>query len=435
MKMSEAIINWFNYWLAQASTAQFWWQLIVFFVAGLGASALNARVQILLETHNTQSSGLRHLAIRSAQRLQWPLSALLLLVSGRAVLQWYEVPVILLDIAVPILVALAVVRLSVYVLRKAFTVNPLLKSSEHVLAFMVWGLVILHLLGWLPGILTVLDGFAVEIGESRFSVLSVIKLLMIVAIAFTLAIWLSEVISRQLRKSAGISLSMQVGINKFSRFLLITLAFLMALNAVGIDLSSLAIFGGALGVGLGFGLQRIASNFISGFILVFDRSIKPGDVITVGSKFGWVQELNSRYVVVRNRDGVDTLIPNENLITSEVINWSYLDRNVRLTLSVQISYDDDPEAAMAIMLGCAHASPRVINEPEPVVRLMQFADSGIELQMRVWIADPENGFANVTSDINVAIWRAFKESGITIPYPQRDLHIKSMPDKGISIGD
>ena len=431
----EDINGWVQYWLDQASTAQFWWQLVVFAIAAIGASLVNKRVQRVLETHNEGSSGLRHLAIRSAQRLQWPLTALLLLVSGRAVLDWYEVPVVLLSIAVPILVALAVVRFSVYVLRKAFTVNPLLKSSENLLAFAVWGLVILHLLGWLPGILAVLDGMAIQMGETRVSVLSAIKLLLIVAIAFTLAIWLSEAISRQMRKSVGISPSMQVGINKFSRFLLITLAFLMALNAVGIDLSSLAIFGGALGVGLGFGLQRIASNFISGFILVFDRSIKPGDVITIGTKFGWVQELKARYVVVRNRDGVDTLIPNENLITSEVINWSYMDRNVRLTISVQISYDNDPEEAMAIMMTCANASPRALITPEPVVRLMEFADSGIELQMRVWIADPENGFANVTSDINLAIWKAFKKANITIPYPQRDLHIKSMPAKGVSLED
>jgi small-conductance mechanosensitive channel len=194
---------------------------------------------------------------------------------------------------------------------------------------------------------------------------------------------------------------------------------------VGINLSSLAIFGGALGVGLGFGLQRIASNFISGFILVFDRSIKPGDIITVGDKFGWVEQLNARYVVLRNRQGVDTLIPNENLITTEVINWSYADPNVRLEVKVQISYDSDPELAMALMLQCANASARVLTLPEPTVRLMEFGESGINLQLRVWIADMENGTASVKSDINLAIWRAFKANHITMPFPQRDLHIKS----------
>jgi len=426
--MIEQLNRHFQELLAQAMTAQFWWQALVILLAIGAAGFVNRRLQVVLEKSNT-GTGLRHLAVRSGQRLLFPVSMLAVLVSGRAIIEREELPVVLLDVAVPIVVALAVVRLSVYVLRKAFTVNPLLKSSENALALTVWGLVMLHLLGWLAQILEVLDGMAMQLGETRISVLSVVQLLLIVGVAFTLAIWLSEAITRYLRSSAHISPSMQVGISKFSRFLLITLAFLLALNAVGIDLSSLAIFGGALGVGLGFGLQRIASNFISGFILVLDRSIKPGDVITIGDKFGWVHELKARYVVVRNREGVDTLIPNENLITSEVINWSYMDRNVRMAIPVQISYDDDPEQALEIIKNCAFASPRVLQEPEPLSRLIRFGDSGIDLEVRVWISDPENGFANVKSDINLAIWRAFKEAGITIPFPQRDIHIKHMPAK------
>jgi len=208
---------------------------------------------------------------------------------------------------------------------------------------------------------------------------------------------------------------------------LLTIAFLIALSAVGINLSSLAIFGGALGVGLGFGLQRITSNFICGFILVMDRSVKPGDNITVGENFGWVEQMNSRYVVLRNRQGIDTLIPNENLITGEVINWSYADPNVRLEIDVQISYQDDPEQAMQLMLDCAFVSARVLHDPEPSVRLLQFADSGMKLQLRVWIADMENGSGSVRSEINLAIWRSFKTHGVTMPFPQREITIKSAP--------
>jgi small-conductance mechanosensitive channel len=170
-----------------------------------------------------------------------------------------------------------------------------------------------------------------------------------------------------------------------------------------------------------------AGTRLSGFILVLDRSIKPGDVITVGDKFGWVQELRARYIVVRSRDGVETLIPNENLITSEVINWSYTDRNVRVRIPVQISYNDDPEQAMALMLAAARASDRVREAPAPSVRLLEFADNGILLELRVWITDPEDGVGTVRSAINLAIWRAFKQAGITIPYPQRDLYIKEVP--------
>src|SRR5690606_24605229 len=244
---------------------------------------------------------------------------------------------------------------------------------------------------------------------------------------------ISEIVNRQLRRTPGISPSMQVGVSKFGRVLLLTLAFLLALTAVGIDLGSLAIFGGALGVGIGFGLQRIVSNFISGFILVMDRSIKPGDVITIGTQFGWVQELKSRYVVVRNRDGVDTLIPNENLIISEVINWSYVDRNVRVIITVHISYHDDPEQALALVLEAAYASPRVLRDPAPGAMLMAFGERGMEIELRVWIGDPENGFGQVRSDINLAIWRAFQQAGITIPPPQRDLHIRHLPESADSL--
>lgn len=424
--MPEEIQIRLDAFLEQVMSAQFWWQAVVIIVAIVVASVVSKRVQLLLAV-SSSGTGIKHLAVRSAQRVLWPLSTLVVLVCGRAILAWEGVPVLLLNILVPILVALAVVRVSAYVLRKAFSSNPFLKSSENALVFVVWVLVILHLVGWLPRILGVLDGMAVSLGESRVSVLSVIQFMLIVGVAFTLAVWLSEVINRYMQKSVHVSPSMRVGINKFSRFLLLTFAFLLALNAVGINLSSLAIFGGALGVGLGFGLQKITSNFISGFILVLDRSIKPGDVITVGDKFGWVHEMKARYVVVRNREGVDTLIPNENLIISEVINWSYMDRNIRMTIPVQISYDDDPEEGLEILMSCASASPRVLTDPPPMARLTAFSDSGINLELRVWICDPENGFANVKSDINLAVWKKFKAAGITIPYPQRDVHIKHMP--------
>lgn len=426
--MLEAMIENGHGYIAALQELQTWLQIGLLLLSAVLASLVNRHIQTLLQSSSEHTQrGFRHLAIRSIQRLLWPLTALLLLLPAKAVLQWYALPYQLMALVVPILVALALIRFSVYVLRKAFTINPLLKSSENALSVVVWLAVVLHLLGWLPAVLAFFDSMALTLGDSRISVLAIIKLLLLVALAFTLAIWLSELINRQLQRSTHITPSMRVGFNKFSKFILLTLAFLIALNAVGINLSSLAIFGGALGVGLGFGLQRIASNFISGFILVLDRSIKPGDVITVGDKFGWVETLNARYVVVRNREGVDTLIPNENLITSEVINWSYADRNVRVVIKVQISYDDDPEQAMALMLECASASSRILQEPVPTVRLMEFADSGIELQLRVWIADPENGTGGIKSEVNLAIWRAFKAHSITIPYPQRDLHIKTMP--------
>ncbi len=415
--------------IAALQNPEYWWQFLVLCAAVALSALVNSRLQSVLEQNNTRSTGLRHIAVRAAQRIVWPLTALVFILIAIGILENYGLPTAILNLVSPILAALALIRLCVYILRKSFASNPIMRSSENALVLLVWSVVIMHLLGWLPGVLSLLDNMALTVGETRISVLSTVQLLFIVALAFILAVWIADLINRQVARVPGITPSMQVGVSKLSRFLLLTLAFLLALNAVGINLSSLAIFGGALGVGLGFGLQSIASNFISGFILVLDRSIKPGDIITVGTKFGWVQELNARYIVVRNREGVDTLIPNENLITSQVINWSYADPNVRVTVPVQISYDNDPEEAMALMLECAFASSRVLEDPPPTVRLTEFADSGIALEVRVWINDPNNGFTPVRSDINVAIWRAFKKANITIPYPQQDVYIKSMPDR------
>jgi small-conductance mechanosensitive channel len=206
---------------------------------------------------------------------------------------------------------------------------------------------------------------------------------------------------------------------------------LVGLNAAGLDLTTLNVLTGAIGIGLGFGLQSIAANFVSGFVLLMDRSIKPGDVIsftgttgTATEGFGWVEELRGRYVVVRDRDGVETLVPNQNLITNPVINWSYTDPRVRLKLPVRVSYKDDPEQAMYLLLKATEGHRRILREPAPVARLMSFGDHGIELELRFWIPDPQEGVNNVRSDVNRAIWRLFKEAGITIPVAQREIRVE-----------
>ncbi|WP_027671486.1 mechanosensitive ion channel family protein [Rheinheimera baltica] len=421
--MSEQMTAWWQTLVTQIQQATFWYQLLAIALCLMLALLVNRLLGQRLSDSGGQ--GLRHVALRSSHRILLPFSMAALLGIGSAVLQAFALPKQLVAAFIPIALALGIIRLLVYMLRKAFLSSPLVKTAEPVIAVIIWLLVVLHLADLLTPMLEIMDALAFNLGDSRLSLLGAIKLTLVVILAFTIALWLAELLNQQLKRAKHVSPSMQVGFSKFSKFLLITIAFLIALNAVGINLSSLAVFGGALGVGLGFGLQRIASNFISGFILVLDRSVKPGDVISVGENFGWVHELKARYVVVRNREGVDTLIPNENLITSEVINWSYEDRNVRVKILVQVSYEDDPEQAMALMLQCANKSSRVLTTPEPTVMLKNFADSGIELELRVWIADPEYGADTVKSDINVAIWRAFKQANITIPYPQRDLHIKS----------
>ncbi len=418
--------------LTELATVELFYELGVLALAGLIAWVIHRTMRESLRAglEAASSKGLRHLTLRTAQRILLPATMLLGVLVGRGALRSAQLPVGLLDVAVPLLLSLVAIRLLVYVLRKGFPVTPALKTWENLISGSIWAMVALHLVGWLPAVEATMDELAFNIGASRISLLATVKLVALVALLLTLAFWVSGVIERRMRASTHMTPSLQVAFGKFSKVFLIALAFLLAIDAVGIDLTTLTVFGGALGVGIGFGLQRITSNFISGFILVLDRSIKPGDVISVGgndAKFGWVQELRARYVVVRDRDGVERLIPNENLITSEVVNWSYSDTNTRVRLPVQISYSDDPEQAMALLLEAAKASPRVLPLPEPAARMLDFADSGIQLELRVWISDPENGIGNVRTDINLAIWKLFKAAGISIPFPQRDVHLHTVP--------
>jgi len=332
----------------------------------------------------------------------------------------------LLRIAAPLPLSLAVVRLVVYFLRKVLQQGPLLKRFENIVSVSIFIVVALYLLGWLGPVARVLDSLAIEFGQTRFSVLSLLKLGVSVSFFLLLAVYLSGLAERKLTSSGfPLPANIRIALAKIAKLALYIFAVLIALNSVGFDLTVLTVLGGAIGVGLGFGLQRISSNYISGFILIMDRSIKPGDVISIGTQFGWVESLKSRYVVVKDRDGVETLIPNETLVTSNVVNWSYGDTKVRVKIPVQVSYSDDPKKCIEIFLSCARASKRVIDDPPPVCRLTEFGDNGVTLELRIWINDPQNGTEEVKTDIYLDLWEKFKQEKITIPFPQRDLHLKS----------
>ena len=403
-------------------------QFLLMVVAGVAAFFIHRYSQKLLDERLKSSdiSKMHSLFLKIGQRLTFPLSSLLAVLVGQLAFRLFGYETPLLDILAKLLVALAIIRLTVYALRVGIAPGPGLKAWEKVISTSIWAVVALHLIGWLPAVEASLDQLAIGTGEQRVSLLMAGKFVVLSALYLLFALWLAGVIEQWLKSSPHINVSLRVGISKISKVALLTVAIIMALTEAGVNLASLTVFGGALGVGIGFGLQKIVSNFISGFILLGDRSIRPGDVISVGNNYGWVKELRARYIVVRNRDGVETLIPNENLVTTDVINWSYSDRRVRVRIPVQISYDDDPEQAMAIMEQAATANERALKSPAPAVRLMEFADSGIALELRVWMTDPEEGVGNVRSDINLAIWHGFKEAGITIPYPQRDVHLRQV---------
>jgi small-conductance mechanosensitive channel len=337
----------------------------------------------------------------------------------------------MVDVAVQLVGLLLLIRVTVYVVRVSLGARTRLKGWGVPITSVIWVFLALHVLGWGDEVIAALDSIGITAGKTRISVWSVLKLLVTVGVFVIVALWVSRWLERRVLKLDALAPTMRIGIAKFVQAFLVAISVLVGLNAAGLDLTTLNVLTGAIGIGLGFGLQSIAANFVSGFVLLMDRSIKPGDVIsftgmpgTTTEGFGWVEELRGRYVVVRDRDGVETLVPNQNLITNPVINWSYTDPRVRLKLPVRVSYRDDPELAMKLLLQATDRHPRIIREPAPVARLMNFGDHGIELELRFWIPDPQEGVNNVRSDVNRQIWRLFKENGVTIPVAQREIRLE-----------
>jgi len=335
-----------------------------------------------------------------------------------------------LELVQKLATVLVLARAGVYLIGLLLGPRSWLHAWEPQLTATIWLAIVFQLVGWFRDIEVALDTVDLLPGKSHFTLWSLLKSLVVVT-GFVLACSLiARAIEQRLMKLTGVALSTRVGISKFTHFFLVSLGILLGINAAGVDTTVLTLLTGAIGIGLGFGLQAIASNFVSGFVLLLDKSIKPGDVIsftglggTSTDNFGWVQELRGRCVVVRDRDGVETLVPNQNLITSTVINWSYSDRKVRLKLPVRISYRDDPEQALQLLLGAVDGNARVLRDPVPVTRLIQFSDHGMDLELRFWIADPQNGVNNVRSEVNRRIWRLFREAGITIPVAQHEVRL------------
>jgi small-conductance mechanosensitive channel len=253
--------------------------------------------------------------------------------------------------------------------------------------------------------------------------LTILSGILSVLVTVLAAMWLGRVLENRVMATEHLDMNLRVVLSKLFRALLVVLGILVALPLAGIDITVLSVFGGALGVGIGLGLQKIASNYISGFIILIDRSIHPGDVLTVDNRFGTVSQLTSRYLVLRNSDGTEAIIPNDTLITSTVINHSYSNREMRIGIPVQVSYQSDLDQAMSIMRQAAESHPRVLKDPEPKTFLKAFGENGIDLELDIWINDPEEGQLNLRSDINLKIWRQFQAAGIEIPYPQRDIRI------------
>jgi small-conductance mechanosensitive channel len=319
----------------------------------------------------------------------------------------------LLSIVLSLVTAWVVIRASASLIRNAV--------MSKTIAVVVWTIAALSITDLLDPTVELLDSFAITLGGLRVSALLVIKGMISLAVLLWGALALSSLLERRIRALRDLTPSVQVLLGKLLKITLLTIAILVALNTVGIDLTALAVFSGAVGLGLGFGLQKVVSNLISGIILLLDKSIKPGDVIELDKTFGWIQSLGARYVSVVTRDGKEYLIPNEDLITHQVVNWSFTNQLVRMETNFGVAYSSDPHRVREVAVEAAKKAKRVLGEPSPVCHLCAFGDSSLEFLLRFWINDPSAGAANVTGQVLLEIWDAFKAEGIEFAYPHRQL--------------
>jgi small-conductance mechanosensitive channel len=362
------------------------------------------------------------------KRVGFPLLMLLALLVGREAAQLVMGTTHLLNVAVPLLLSLVLVRGVIYMLRYVFEPRASLKAWERTIAWLIWGAFALHLTGLLPRIHAAMEALSFQFGRHHFSLWLLGQAVVVIVVAIVVALTLARLLERRLMGLTEMNLSLRMALSKAVRTVLLILAILVTLPAVGIDLTVLSVLGGAIGVGIGFGLQKVTSNYISGFIILLDRSVRIGDLVTVDKQYGEVSQINTRYTLLKALDGTETIVPNETLITQTVINHSLSKPNVRIVLPVQVAYDTDLEQAEALMLEAARSQERVILDEEeylPKVFLKDFSDNGIVLELGVWIRDANEGQMGLRSDINWAIWRRFKAAGIVIPYPQREVHVIS----------
>ena len=362
------------------------------------------------------------ISANNMSRLMFPLFALILVVLGRwALHHWHSTH--LLNIAIPLLFTLALIRIAVYILRRVFHDQQWLHPWERTIGWTIWTVLALHIIGVLPEILGMLDAVAFHVGQQRLSVLLILQGIVAFTVSMLLALWLASSLESRVMGIEAMDMNQRVMLSKVARTMLILLSVLITLPLIGVDVTVLSVFGGALGVGLGLGLQKIASNYVSGFIILLDHSLRLGDVVTVDNRTGKVVDLTNRYVVLHGLDGVESIVPNDTFITSTVVKQTHTNNQVRLALTVQISYGSPLEAAMRIMQEAARKQPRVLTEPEPMVFLKEFADNGINLELGFWISDPEEGQIGLRSTINMEIWREFQNNSIEIPFPQREVRL------------
>lgn len=427
--MNQNLIT--NLW-AEISTGQLDEALLLQIVTLVACLILSwAAAHVLrnrLLTRGTQTRFIQ-VGIESFSRIMWPLLALFLIAVAKPVLaQWHEVS--LLQLALPLVGSFALIRMVFHVLRRAFArggqAGSALLLFETVIATVVWGGVALYITGLWPELRQTLDEITMPVGRNRTSLLVMMQAGASVLVTLVLALWVGTVLDERLMRMDTMHASLRAVLARMGRAVLILVAVLVSLSLVGIDLTVLSVFGGALGVGLGLGLQRLASSYVSGFVILLERSLTIGDLVTVDKYSGRVTRINTRYTVVRGLDGVETVVPNEMLVSSPVQNSSLTDRDIRISTKLIVSYQTDVEFVLQLLANTVAGVERVLKTPPPRALLTRFEADGFELEIGFWIGDPENGRGNVLSQVNCAIWRTLQEHGIQVPYPQREVRLSGV---------
>lgn len=354
--------------------------------------------------------------------LLFPLVALVLVYAAMRGLQLWQ-PVVLLRLAVPVLIALAGIRFIARVLTVAFPMSALARAAERIFSWVAWIATALWVIGILPAVRAEMDTIRFTVGKSRISLLALVEGSLSAGAVLVAALWISAVLERQVLRQAVHDLSLRKVAANVVRAALLVVGFLFALSAVGVDITALSVLGGALGVGLGFGLQKLASNYVSGFVILFERSLRIGDMVRVDGFEGEVLDIKTRYTLIRAGNGRESIVPNEKLITERIENLSLADPKMMLTTDVAVAYDSDVEQVQKILVDAATGTKRVLGNPAPSARLVKFGADGLEFSLLFWIGDPGNGQLNVKSEVNLAVLRGLRAAGIEIPYPQRVVHV------------
>jgi len=352
----------------------------------------------------------------------FPLLALALTYTARTLLDDVQ-PVPLLRIAVPVLVSLAGIRLLARVFTVAFPKSGLARLVERLFSWLAWLAAVLWILGLLPAVMEELEAIQFVFGKTKVSLLGIVQGVLSSGVVLVVALWISAALEQRVLRENIADLSLRKVAGNAIRAVLLLVGFLFALSAAGVDLTALSVLGGALGVGLGFGLQKLAANYVSGFVILAERSLRIGDTVRVDNFEGVVADIKTRYTLIRSLSGRESVVPNEKLITERIENLSLADPKVLVTTDVSVSYDADVDRVLQVLGEAATGVPRVIADPAPAVRLVRFGPDGLEFAVQFWIADPQNGQLNVKSDVNLRILRGLRAAGIDIPFPQRVLHV------------